>query len=276
MHTHNQQPMRIDDYLRRINYNGALSPTTETLRLLHRAHLLAIPYENLDIHFGYPLVLDEQQIYTKIVTERRGGWCYEMNGLFAWALRELGFTVRLLSSAVNRATQGEAAQGNHLVLLAELEQPYLVDVGFGNGFLEPLPLVAGEYRQGFLSYRLSEDNNHWTFHNHAYAGPGYDFSLDPHAMHDFAGKCHDLQTAPDSAFVRLTVCHRFMPAGIVTLRGALLTTITKHGIHTHTIESREEYTSTLRQQFDLQIEGMDRLWDVVWARHRAWFESLSS
>ncbi len=92
--------MNLDAYLARIGYRGSLEPTPGTLRDLHCAHLLTIPYENLDIHLGRTLPLGEADIFSKLVTQKRGGWCFEMNGLFAWALRELGFVVTLLVAGV--------------------------------------------------------------------------------------------------------------------------------------------------------------------------------
>ena len=264
--------MQLNDYLDRIGYRGPIAPTSATLRALHRAHLLAVPYENLDIHLGRALVLDERRIFDKIVRSRRGGWCYEMNGLFAWALRQLGFPVRLLAGAVTRAGQGAGAPGEHLILLVELERPYLVDVGFGNAFLEPLPLEAGDHAQGFLTYRLSEEGGRWSFENHTYGGPGFEFTLEPHALLDFAAKCHELQTSPDSGFVRVTVCHRITPESILSLRGAVLSTVTRDGLHTHTIESAQEYDRTLRERFDLDLANVAPLWDTVWERHLAWVQ----
>src|SRR5262249_39813398 len=131
--------MQLNDYLARIGYTDSPAVNLETLTALHRAHLLKITYENLDIHLGRYLTLDERAIFEKIVTNRRGGWCYEMNGLFAWALREMGFSVRLMASAVNRVVNGDGAERGHLILLVEIDRPYLADVGFGNGFLTPLP-----------------------------------------------------------------------------------------------------------------------------------------
>src|SRR5215207_9409581 len=124
--------MKLADYLQRIHYQGTLNPTPETLIALQRAHLFAIPYENLDIHRGGTLSLDMETIFDKLVTQRRGGWCYEMNSLLAWALRELGFDVTLLSSDVVNEMMGDGAGGDHLVLLVKLDRPYLADVGFGN------------------------------------------------------------------------------------------------------------------------------------------------
>jgi N-hydroxyarylamine O-acetyltransferase len=92
--------MEITRYLDRINYDGPLSPTAETLRLLQVAHLQAVPFENLSIHANEPIVLEDQALFEKIVRRRRGGFCYELNGLFAALLRELGFKVEMLSAGV--------------------------------------------------------------------------------------------------------------------------------------------------------------------------------
>src|SRR4051794_25362765 len=90
-------------YLDRIRHTGSRAPTIEALRALHRAHLHAVPFENLDIHLGRPIRLDPGAFFRKIVGERRGGFCYELNGLFAELLAALGFEVSLLSA---RAADG--------------------------------------------------------------------------------------------------------------------------------------------------------------------------
>ena len=109
--------MDLPAYLRRINYRGEQSPTAATLRELHRAHLLAVPFENLDIHLGRTILLDQDALFDKIVTRRRGGFCYELNGLFALLLRGLGFEVTLLAAGVARATGGFGPEFDHLTLL---------------------------------------------------------------------------------------------------------------------------------------------------------------
>lgn len=269
--------LQLNAYLDRIGYGGPLRPDFDTLRALHRAHLLAIPYENLDIHLGRRLSLDETQIFTKLVGARRGGWCYEMNGLFAWALRQIGFRVRLLAGTVSRATLGDAAEGNHLVLLVELDRPYLADVGFGNGFLEPLPLAPGSYRQGFLTYQLAQEGERWLFQNHTHGGPGFDLTLAPRRLSDFAAQCHHLQTAPSSGFVRTTVCHRFTPdGGIVTLRGAVLTSVQASGVTSRTVTSAEEYVSLLETLFDLHLPQAAGLWERIWERHQEWLREQAA
>src|SRR5206468_7848795 len=106
-------------YLQRINYRGEQTPTAATLRELHRAHLLTAPFENLDIHLGRPILIDQDVLFDKIVRRRRGGFCYELNGLFALLLRGLGFEVTLLSAGVARANGDFGPDYDHLTLLVE-------------------------------------------------------------------------------------------------------------------------------------------------------------
>ena len=221
--------MELDAYLRRIGERAG-DPTLDTLNRLHRAHLRAIAYENLDIHLGRTLSLDVAQIYAKIVTRGRGGWCYEMNSLLAWALRELGFDVTLLASAVTSEFVGDGSSGEHLILLVKLDRDYLVDVGFGNGLQLPIPLEVGTYQQDFLTYGLLNDGDRWYFQNQAHGGPGFVFTLQPRAIEHFAPACERLQTSPESGFVRTTVCHRFTPDGLISLHGAVLKSFSAAGV----------------------------------------------
>jgi len=268
--------MKLETYLQRIHYSGAREVTLATLRALHRAHLLAIPYENLDIHLGRPLTLDLAHIYHKLVEERRGGWCYEMNGLFAWALRELGFDVTLLGSTVGAPAQGIDGDQDHLILRVQLDQPWLVDVGFGNGFLEPLPLTPRTYPHNFLEFRLEQQNDSWYFHNHAHGAQGYGFTLHPRQLAGFARGCHILQTSPESGFVRVTVCHRFTQQGIVSLRGTLLKQITTAGVSEEEITSPERYMEVVNAIFGLDATIATVLWEKVWQGHVAWKEEQAN
>lgn len=263
--------MNLNAYLHRINYTGPRQPTIETLRALHSAHLLTIPYENLDIHLGRRLTLDLAYIYTKIVEQKRGGWCYEMNGLLAWALRELGFDVTLIGSSVGEPAQGGVAGDlDHLVLLVQLEQPWLADVGFGNAYLEPLPLQAGEYQQGWMTFRLEQAGDKWYLHSHAHGGPGYGFTLLPRQYAGFAPGCHELQTSPTSGFVRTTVCHRFTQDSIASLRGAILKHYTASGVAEEEIDTLPRYKQVIVDIFGLDAALADALWAGVWQRHIAW------
>jgi N-hydroxyarylamine O-acetyltransferase len=271
--------MDLQTYLDRIEYTGSLEPNLETLRAVHRAHLLRIPYENLDIHLGRTLTLNVRDAYERIVLEHRGGWCFEMNGLLAWALQEIGFEVRLLSGSVERTNLNGPAYGDHLVLLVPLEgQRFVADVGFGDGFLEPLPLVEAESNQRGFAYRLervaSGPREHWVAHNHPRGGAKrFDFDLEPHDIQDFASRCHWLQTAPESGFVKTTVCQKSTLDGFITLRGATLITLTPHGESKRVLETQREFETALRDEFGLEIPGVDALWAKVWARHLEWIAS---
>src|SRR5208282_2537218 len=151
--------MDVDVYLKRIRYQAPPvinRPSASLLRSLHRAHLFIVPFENLDIHLGRKIICDEARILHKIVNEHRGGFCYELNGAFAALLRALGFRVTLLSARVAREDGSYGPEFDHLTLRVDLEEPWLADVGFGEGFLEPLRLDSGmEQAQNGRVYRLT-------------------------------------------------------------------------------------------------------------------------
>jgi N-hydroxyarylamine O-acetyltransferase len=133
----------IAKYLERITYHGSREPILPTLQALHQVHLLAVPFENLDISLGRAIVLDEASLWTKIVEHHRGGFCYELNGLFAQLLRALGFQVDLLSAAVARETGGFGPEFDHLTLLVHLEQDWLGFCGLWRILSPAITLASG-------------------------------------------------------------------------------------------------------------------------------------
>lgn len=261
---------QLERYFARIRYRGPHDATLGTLRALHRAHLLAIPFENLDVHLGIPITLDPDAMVTKLVDERRGGWCYEMNGVFGRVLETLGFDVSYVSGAVRRDTRGWRAQGNHLTLVVRLDRPWIADVGFGDGFLTPLPLEPGTYTQGFLRYGVSRDGPWWRVHGHEFGADGFDFTLTARALDDFRTQCRELQTSPDSSFVRSIVCGRFEASGLAVLRGAVLHEITSAGLTKTVVPDAVSFDRLLRERFDLAVPGIGDIWPGVWARHLEW------
>jgi len=151
----------ITAYLDRINYHGPLAPTAGTLQELQVAHLLTVPFENLSIHTKEPIVLDDNALFEKIVRRRRGGFCYEANGLFAALLRALGFDVKMLSAGAANAKGGFGPDFDHMALMCDINERWLVDVGFGDSFREPLLIdKTGEQRQGERAYRIDSDRRH--------------------------------------------------------------------------------------------------------------------
>jgi N-hydroxyarylamine O-acetyltransferase len=259
--------MDLQAYLRRINYRGELAPTAATLRELHRAHLLAVPFENLDIHLGRTILLDQDALFNKIVTRRRGGFCYELNGLFALLLRGLGFEVTLLSAGVARAAGGFGPEFDHLTLLVKatsaeaparnLQSPsWLADVGFGDSFREPLRFIeAVEQEQDGRAYRLDRDGEHLTLMQRDAAGwdSQYRFTLQPHAQAEYTNMCHYHQTSPASSFTRKRVCTLATPDGRVTLSDLELI-VTAHGERIEQILPDElAFQAALREHFGIEL-----------------------
>jgi N-hydroxyarylamine O-acetyltransferase len=265
----------LERYLARIGYSGPVDRDFRTLREVHRRHLLAIAYENLDVQLQRPLTIEVEPIYEKIVLRRRGGWCFEMNGLLAWALSTIGFSLTQIAAGVMREERGEDAFGNHLALIVHLERDYLADVGFGDGLLEPVPLAEDVYVQGPLEFRLQRlTSGEWRFLNHPEGGArSFDFALTPADRALLARKCAWLQSAAESPFVLNAVCQIHTPEGLAMLRGRSLKMVTHAGVTKRTVADLDEYRRLLRQVFRLEIETAEAIWARILARDA---ERLSS
>lgn len=249
--------MDIAAYLKRIQYTGPTDPTAETLRRIHRAHMLAVPFENLDIPLKREIVCDESSFLRKIVDRRRGGFCYEMNGAFAALLRALGFKVTLLSARVPRQDGSHGPEFDHLTLRVDQDEPSLADVGFGDSFIEPLRLKTAieqeqfgrKYRiveaEGLLHVQCEQGDTQWR--------PEYSFSLKPRQLNDFAGMCHYHQSSPDSPFTRKKLCSIATEDGRVTLSDMRLI-VTANGQKTESvINSEDEWRDLLRERFGVVL-----------------------
>ena len=213
----------IDAYLARIGYDGDRAATPEVLRVLHERHLLSVPFENLDIHWQRPIALDVDRFLRKIVDERRGGFCYELNGAFATLLRALGFDVQFLSARVPNDRGELGPEFDHMTLLVNGE--WIADVGFGDFSLVPLKLdgtVEG-------NYRVNGDRTE-SLHGGEWRTE-YVFSLQPRELGEFAPMCHYQQTSPESHFTRKKVITLARPDGRITLTNDRLIE-TKHGMKT--------------------------------------------
>ena len=252
--------MDVDAYLERINYKGPVEPTAETLRGLHVAHLLAVPFENLSIHASEPVVLEDPALYEKVVARRRGGFCYELNGLFAALLRALGFEVEMLSAGVMNRSGQFGPDFDHMVLLVKLEERWLADVGFGDSFVEPLRLdERGEQRQGARAYRIAEDGDRLTLFKKEAGGDWvaqYRFGLTPRAYADYAEMCRFQQTSPESHFTQNRICTRLTrEGGRVTLSGLRFIETDAGGRRERELSGEEEYADALREHFGVVMRA---------------------
>lgn len=261
--------MDVQAYLDRVGFTGRARPDLETLTALHRGHLRAIPYENLDVQFGRPPSLDPQAAFDKLVTARRGGWCYEMNGLLAAVLDDIGFKVTRMEGAVGRMERGEISHANHLVLKVDLDRPYIADVGFGDGVLEPVPLAFGEHACAGYGFRLEDLDGLWLrFHNHAFGGaPYFDFTLAPARPEQLGKTCNWLATSPDSIFVQTALAFRHRPDGIVALLGRTIGEVTPAGKTRRLIGSADEFVAVLNREFGLDTPQAADLWPAICLKH---------
>ncbi len=263
--------MNLAAYLARIGFAGTPQPDAATLVALHHAHLEAIPYEALDVQLGAALTIDPGAAFDKLVTRQRGGWCYEMNGVFAAALDAIGFKVSRLSGAVMRETAGDVQIGNHLVLIVDLDRPWLADVGFGDGLVEPVPLVAGPIRQSVFEFRLEElGDGWWRFHNHPEGGArSFDFNraVTDEALR--AERCAFLQVSPASLFVQNAVAQIHGDGAMAMLVNRTLKRVSAAGVTREDIPDAASYVRVLRDVFGLDLPETATLWPRITARHEA-------
>ena len=265
--------MRLEDYLIRIGYEGDIQPDLDCLTRIHRCHALSVPYENLDVQLGRPLDQDVERIFHKIVTRRRGGWCYEQNGLLGWALREIGFDVTRVVGAMERREWGDEMLGNHLVLLVQLDKTYIADLGVGDGSRTPLPLVEGTHQQGSLVFRLERINDgYWRFHNHSFGIPTtFDFKQEAADETLIARTNHELQTSPDATFVQNFVAQIMRENSITCLTGKVMRDKTSVGTTKTILSSAKELEHTLVEVFGIEDPEIRSIWPRIQARHAVLF-----
>lgn len=248
--------MDIEAYLDRINYTGSRAPTAEALRQVHCAHNLTVPFENLDIHLGRAIILDEERLFEKTVCQRRGGFCYELNGLFAALLRELGFNVTMLSARVY--LDGKLGlEFDHMVLLVQLAERWFADVGFGALFMEPLRMDDKKPQiQKNYAYRIKQYGNNWKLMARKTGDPWkaiYRFTLEPRQLQDFSEMCHWHQTSPKSWHTQNRICTRATPDGRITLRETKLVITKDKDRSEQVISTKEEYEEALKTHFGVEI-----------------------
>ncbi|WAL66305.1 arylamine N-acetyltransferase [Amycolatopsis cynarae] len=215
-------PFDVDAYLARIGAARPAAPSAAALRELHERHLLSVPFENLSVHLPERIDLDEDALFDKIVRRHRGGFCYELNGAFAALLRALGFEVSLLSGRVYGEGGRLGAPFDHLALRVDLDEPWLVDVGFGRFSRHPLRWNACESQSdpdGEFLLLDAPDGDIEVRHD---GKPAYRLESRPRELADFAPTCWWQATSPDSHFTRGLTCSRATEQGRVTLAGERL------------------------------------------------------
>lgn len=253
------RPFDAERYLDRLRYSRPREVSALSLAALQERHLLTVPFENLDIHLGRPLSLDEDELFDKVVTRRRGGFCYELNGLFARLLRELGYEVTLLSCRVYDREGALGPHHDHLALLVHLDRRWLVDVGFGDSSPRPLDIDSAEpqpgrgkaYRvvtgdRGRLIYAERNPDGAWS--------DQYSFTLAPRTLDTFREMCLWHQQSPDSHFTQKRICTRLTDEGRMTLsEGRLIHTVAGQRQESP-IAGEDAFRAALSQHFGIVLD----------------------
>lgn len=245
----------LDAYLERTGVPAPLAPSAETLGNLHQAHVGAIPFENLDILRGRPILLDLQSLQAKLVAGRRGGYCFEQNTLFCAVLRRVGFDVTPLAARVRVGATAVRAR-THMLLRVDLpEGPFVADVGFGaEGPVRPLPLSEGrEQWIGPVGHRLRREDGLWVLEGNT-AGAWVDFyafTLEPQYPIDFEMANHFTSTHPRSPFVNTLTAQRSWPDGRVILRNRDLIVRQGGADEATTVRDPEHLLEVLGRHFGL-------------------------
>ncbi|NUU20506.1 MAG: arylamine N-acetyltransferase [Streptomycetaceae bacterium] len=268
-------------YLARLGLDHvAEPPSTELLFALHRAHLERVAYEALHAQLGHAAGIDPADSSARIVAGR-GGYCYHLNGAFSALLEHLGFMVTRHQAGVQpRFEDPPGVLGNHCALTVHCEgRAWLVDVGLGDGFHEPLPLRAGVYHQGPFAYALAPSDvvpGGWRFtHDPRGSFPRMDFAPQPVGMDVFAEKHAWLSTSPESSFVRTCAVLRRDAKGVDNLTGCVLKRIDAAGETSTELADEHDWFAALADIFGLTLADLpdpDRhaLWGKVRAGHEEW------
>ncbi len=251
--------MEVEKYLERINYSGKTEATTEVLNALQKKHLLNIPFENLDIHYKVPIELDLAKIFEKVVVKRRGGFCYELNGIFHELLNSIGFNAKMISARVfDQQQQIFSPEFDHLAIIARIDSTdYLADVGFGEFAFRPLEIELntihnderGSFRIGRyddLYYKVAKRaGENWV--------PEYMFTLKKRDLSEFKDMCHYNQTSPLSHFTQSKFCSRPTEKGRITVTANKIKITKGDSITESPLNSEGEFLLALEKYFQIRL-----------------------
>lgn len=246
-------------YCRRIGVTGPLAPTVDVLRMLHRRQATTIVYENLDLHLGFPIRVDLPSVEGKLVHGARGGYCFELNGLFAAVLEALGYPVVRVGARVRRGSPGVVRARTHLAMVVSAGgRRWLADVGFGGATpLEPVELVPERpSRQGVWSYRLMvEPGGTWvlqTWQDHSWTDL-YCFTEEPQFQADIEMANHFASTHPSSRFVHTLTAQLPGPRAQLNLRGRQFEVLRPHSRQVIELPDDRSVVALLARRFHLRL-----------------------
>ncbi len=248
----------IAAYLDRIKVTQTPRPDLYFLQELHRQHVFHVPFENLDIHLSRTVSLAPDGLFDKIVRRRRGGYCFELNGLFQLLLDALGFRVYSAAARVLFGTETIPPRSHRLLIVTLDGEDWVVDVGFGAfGLIEPIPLHTGlEHRQFTDRFRLEQDSLlGYVFQSYHDGGwhNQYAFTTDLHHPVDFAFANYYHSHSPQSIFTQKRLCQLPTPEGRKRLEDTTLSHTINGVTETLALESEQDFLQALKTHFDLDL-----------------------
>lgn len=250
--------MDINAYLQRMGIDHVGNINLEELERLQYHHMIHIPFENLDVMHGVPIELDIGAFYKKVVENHRGGFCYELNGLFYKLLQHLGYQCQLVSATINRPDGTWARTGSHACTIVTLNgSAYLVDVGFGDSSRGPVPLTGEIHQDVSGIYRMKKvDTNIYDMERKRSKDGEWDIviriDMTPMNLTEFASACVFNQTSPDSPFTQKEIVTIATIDGRITLSGDTLTITTRNGEkHQEAVNGDTEKTAVLKKYFQI-------------------------
>lgn len=265
-------------YLDRIGFYGSPKPDLATLQAVVRAHASAIAFENIDVQLGRVITPDPAAAFAKLVAARRGGWCYEQNGVLGAALAAIGFDVMRMSAAVMRQVRGDHSMGSHLCLLVQCGGSWLVDAGFGSWLGEPVPLECGTWMHAPLPVSLGQtEDGFWRVCVAlGDSAMSYDFRAEPADEKQLSALCHWQSTDPASVFVQNLSVQRRDAGRYLMLRGKVLSDVGVYGEVRRELASEAELVDVLRDVFLIDVPQAAALWPAICARHEALFSAQAA
>jgi N-hydroxyarylamine O-acetyltransferase len=276
----------LDAYFSRIGFSDERVPTVQTLAALHRGHTTSIPFENLEIMLGRPIILDLDTLQDRMIRHNRGGYCYEHVTVFAAALERLGFRFTALAGRVTLGA-GSMRPRTHALIVVEFDDDrrWLCDVGFGRGPLEPIELVAGnEVDQDGWQLRLSSaplgaatevfHPAEWTLWQRSSVDGAvgwldrHVFTLDPQYPVDYAVANHFVSTSPRSPFTARPFVQRFAADVQHVLDGTTWTTTSPDGSCFTRVVEIGDVPALLADTFNTELSDDDSAALADWMRAR--------
>lgn len=260
--------MNIEKYIQRIGHKHQLSISHECLKSLHQCHVMTIPFEALDVQLNRTIKLDLESIYDKVILKNRGGFCYELNYLFYSFLTQIGFDCSMVSSRIfDNGSYGP--EFDHMSIVVKLEEDWLVDIGFGDLFIEPLKIHSNQNQEDrFRTYKIQELKGEEfllleSLKNKNDFRKKYIFNLKTRSIDAFSDQCHYKQFSPESYFVKNRICTLPTAFGRKTIMNDVFKVKFNDQVKKIKINNKTELIKILKEEFNVSIEEFMFEWMKV-------------